>query len=97
MKLEIILEELCGRNQGKRTFSITPTSSVELNVEQITSFAKERGFTIENLGDLGLSLRTNELSVSFMKSGSAILVGPRDEKEAIGLYKEILGVKTVVN
>ncbi|KFM20636.1 Sulfur carrier protein ThiS adenylyltransferase [Marine Group I thaumarchaeote SCGC AAA799-D07] len=96
-KEEIILEELCGRNQGKRTFSITPTSSVELNVEQITSFAKERGFTIENLGDLGLSLRTNELSVSFMKSGSAILVGPRDEKEAIGLYKEILGVKTVVN
>ena len=96
-KDELILEELCGRNKGKRTFSITPTHSVNLNVDGITSFAKERGFTMENLGDLGLSLRTNELSASFMKSGSAILVGPKDEKDAIALYKEILGVKSVIN
>ncbi|HIC05923.1 MAG TPA: 4-methyl-5(B-hydroxyethyl)-thiazole monophosphate biosynthesis protein, partial [Candidatus Nitrosopelagicus sp.] len=67
---ELILEELCGRNKGKRTFSITPTYSVVLNVDQIKSIAKQKQFTVENLGELGLSLRTDELSISFMKSGS---------------------------
>ena len=48
-----------------------------LNVNDITSIAKEKGFVVENLGELGLSMRTNELSVSFMKRGSAVLVGPK--------------------
>ena len=93
---ELILEELCGRNKGKRTFSITPTYSVVLNVDEITSIAKQKQFTVENLGELGLSLRTDELSISFMKSGSAVIVGARDEKEAIVLYNEILGEKQVI-
>ena len=93
---ELITEELCGRNKGKRTFSITPTYSVVLNVDQIKSIAKQKQFTVENLGELGLSLRTDELSISFMKSGSAVIVGARDEKEAIALYNEILGEKQVI-
>jgi len=95
-KEELILEELCGRNKGKRTFSITPTYHVELNVDAITTVAKERGFAVENLGDLGLSLRTNDLSVSFMKRGSAVLVGPKDESEATAIYKALLGTKTII-
>ena len=95
-KEEIILEELCGRNRGKRTFSVTPTYPVTLNVDDITSIAKERGFIVENLGDLGISMRTNDISVSFMKSGSAVLVGPKDEQEATSLYKDLLGVKSLI-
>jgi adenylyltransferase/sulfurtransferase len=95
-KEELILEELCGRNKGKRTFSITPTYPVMLNVDDITSIAKEKGFVVENLGDLGLSMRTNNLSVSFMKRGSAVLVGPKDEREATSLYKDLLGVKSII-
>ena len=97
IKEELILEELCGRNKGKRTFSITPTYLVELNVDTITSTAKERGFVVENLGDLGLSMRTNDLSISFMKRGSAVLVGAKDEDEARALYKDILGIKQVIS
>ena len=95
-KEELILEELCGRNRGKRTFSVTPTYPVALNVDEITFIAKEKGFSVENLGDLGLSIRTDDLSVSFMKRGSAVLVGPRDEKEAISLYKDLLGTKSII-
>ena len=95
-KEELILEELCGRNKGKRTFSITPTHSVALNVDDVTSIAKEKGFVVENLGDLGLSMRTNDLSVNFMKRGSAVLVGPKDEKEATSLYKDLLGIKSII-
>ena len=67
-----------------------------LNVNDLTSIAKERGFIVENLGYLGISMRTNELSVSFMKRGSAVLVGPKDEKEATLLYKDLLGVKSII-
>ena len=97
IKEELILEELCGRNKGKRTFSITPTYSVEIDVDAITSTAKERGFIVENLGDLGLSIRTSDLSISFMKRGSAVLVGAKDENEARAIYKEILGTKQVIS
>ena len=36
-------------------------------------------------------MRTNDLSVSFMKKGSAVVVGPKDESEAISLYKTLVG------
>ena len=94
-KQELILEELCGRNMGKRTFSITPTYEVNLDVDDVTTVAKEKGFTVENQGDLGLSMRTNDLSVNFMKKGSAVVVGPDNEEEAITLYKSLLGTKSV--
>ena len=95
-KEELILEELCGRNRGKRTFSITPTYFVDLNVDKITSVGKEKGFTVENLGDLGISLRTNELSVSFMKRGSGVIVGAKTEEEAVSLYKSLLSIAPVL-
>jgi len=91
VKEDLILEELCGRNRGKRTFSITPTSTFDLDVDSVTGIAKEKGFLVDNQGQLGLSLRTNEMSVSFMKKGSAVIVGPKDEADAISLYNELLG------
>ncbi len=97
VKKELILEELCGRNHGKRTFSITPTDTFDIDVDTITSIAKDKGFTVDNQGDLGLSMRTSDLSVSFMKKGSAVVVGPKDEEDAILLYKELLGKKIEAN
>lgn len=89
-KQELIIEELCGRNRGKRTFSITPTQKFEIDVEKITTLAKDLQFRVENQGELGLSMRTNDLSVSFMKRGSAVIVGPKDEQDAIILYKKLV-------
>jgi len=93
-KQEMIIEELCGRNGGKRTFSLTPTSSFDLDVEKVTKIAKDKGFKVENQGELGISMRTNDLSVSFLKKGSAVLVGSKDEQDALALYKELLGRKS---
>ena len=94
-KQELLLEELCGRNMGKRTFSITPTYDVNLDVDDVTSVAKSKGFLVENQGDLGISMRTNDLSINFMKKGSAVVVGSSSEDEAISLYKSLLGTKSV--
>jgi len=95
-KQEMIIEELCGRNGGKRTFSLTPTSSFDLDVAKVTKIAKDKGFRVENQGELGLSMRTNDQSVSILKRGSAVVVGTKDEGDAIKLYQELLGTKAVV-
>lgn len=97
VKEELILEELCGRNRGKRTFSITPTDTFDLDVAKVTSIAKDKGFVVDNQGDLGLSMRTDDYSISFMKKGSAVVVGPKDEQSAIVLYNELLGKKAIKN
>ena len=90
VKEELLLEELCGRGRGKRTFSITPTSTFDLDIPAVTISAKQQGFIVENQGDLGLSLRNDHLSVNFMKRGSAVVVGPKDAAAAISLYKSLL-------
>ena len=95
-KEEMIIEELCGRNRGKRTFSLTPTKTFDLDIDAVTKIAKENNFRVENQGELGLSLRTNEQSVSFMKRGSAVIVGTKDQNEAIALYNKLLGRKEAI-
>ena len=92
-KQELIIEELCGRNRGKRTFSITPTQKFEIDYNKISTLAQSLDLRVDNQGDLGLSMRNNDLSVSFMKRGSAVLVGPKDENDAIVLYKKLLSTK----
>ena len=89
-KEELIIEELCGRSGGKRTFSITPTSMIDINVQKITDAAQTKGFKVQNQGDLGLSMSTDTTYVSFLKRGSAVIVGTKDEQEAIKLYKTLL-------
>jgi adenylyltransferase/sulfurtransferase len=87
---ELIVEELCGRNRGKRTFSITPTKMIEIDVPKITNIASEKGFKVENQGELGLSISSNDIYVSFLKRGSAVIVGEKDEDSAIVLYKKLV-------
>jgi len=87
---ELIIEELCGRNRGKRTFSITPTTMIEIDVPKITNMASEKGFKVQNQGELGLSISSNDVYVSFLKRGSAVIVGEKDENSAIALYKKLV-------
>ncbi|MDE0266054.1 MAG: ThiF family adenylyltransferase [Thaumarchaeota archaeon] len=87
----LVLEELCGRNRCKRTFAITPPAALDVDLGAISDAARQGGFTVENQGDLGLSLRTDELSVSIMKKGSAVVVGTEDEAGAARLYNGLLG------
>jgi adenylyltransferase/sulfurtransferase len=95
-KEELIIEELCGRNRGKRTFSITPTQKFEIDTEKITTLATNLKFRVENQGELGLSMRTDDFSISFMKRGSAVIVGPKDENDAVLLYKKLLSKKEII-
>lgn len=88
---KVLVEELCGREGGKRTFSLTPAQAIDLDVGKMSKAASGRGFKVENLGEMGISMRTESLYVSFMKSGSAIMVGTKDSGEALMLYDDLLG------
>ena len=89
---EMMIEEMCGRNRGKRTFSLTPPEMFALDVPKVSQTAVSKGFQVENQGNMGLSLRTDEVSVSFMNRGSAVIVGAKDEDGAIKLYRDLLGL-----
>ena len=88
-KEELIIEELCGRSGGKRTFSITPTRMIDIDISKITNTAMTNGFKVQNQGELGLSMSTDNLYVSFLKRGSAVIVGTKDEGAAVALYKAL--------
>ncbi|HKX97309.1 MAG TPA: ThiF family adenylyltransferase [Candidatus Nitrosocosmicus sp.] len=97
---DLIIEELCGRDRGKRTYTVTPveiTSTVNLN--KIIQNAELLGYNLKTKGSLGITVTTNnsnssqQLSVSFMTSGAATIVGAKDENDALSIYKEFLNSK----
>lgn len=97
---DLIIEELCGRDRGKRTYTVTPieiTSIVNLN--KIIQNAELLGYNVKTRGSLGITVTTNnsnssqQLSVSFMTSGAATIVGAKDENDALSIYKEFINSK----
>ena len=100
----LIVEELCGRAGGRRTFSLTPVAqavpdgsaagsgptAARADLEAAADAARRRGLIVEPLGDMGLSVRSDKISVSIMRHGSAVVVGTGDEDEAVRLYKDLL-------
>jgi adenylyltransferase/sulfurtransferase len=88
---QLIIEELCGRDRGKRTYTVTPSHiSSSLNLLGIEKSAERLGYTIKTKGELGLTLISSNsanLSISFMSSGAATIVGAKNEDEALSIYK----------
>ena len=96
---DLIIEELCGRDRGKRTYTVTPieiTSTVNLN--KIIQNAEFLGYDVKTRGAMGITVTTNsksvqQLSISFMTSGAATIVGAKDENDALSIYKEFINFK----
>ncbi|TLX69351.1 MAG: 4-methyl-5(B-hydroxyethyl)-thiazole monophosphate biosynthesis protein [Thaumarchaeota archaeon] len=88
---QLIIEELCGRDRGKRTYTVTPSHiSSSLNLLGVEKSAERLGYTIKTKGELGLTLISSNsanLSISFMSSGAATIVGAKNEDEALSIYK----------
>ncbi len=91
---QLIIEELCGRDRGKRTYTVTPSHiSSSLNLIGIEKNAERRGYTIKTKGELGLTImssNSDSLSISFMSSGAATIVGAKSEDEALSIYKSFV-------
>ena len=91
---QLIIEELCGRDRGKRTYTVTPSHiSSSLNLLGIEKNAERLGYTIKTKGELGLTIMSNNsdnLLISFMTSGAATIVGAKNEDEALSIYKSFV-------
>jgi adenylyltransferase/sulfurtransferase len=90
---ELIIEELCGRERGKRAYSVTPTSTLPtlINLTEIVKNAELLGFDVKMKGKLGItavSTSASKLSVSFLRSGAATIVGAKDEDDAMSVYRD---------
>jgi adenylyltransferase/sulfurtransferase len=85
---ELIIEELCGRDRGKRTWTVTPAQPAPINLTSITKNAESLGYQVKTRGSLGITaVNSGRMSVSFLSSGAATIVGAKDEEDAVKIYK----------
>lgn len=85
---ELIIEELCGRDRGKRTWTVTPAEPAPINLVSISKNAESLGYQVKTRGNLGITaINSGKMSVSFLSSGAATIVGAKDEEDAIKIYK----------
>jgi len=89
---ELIIEELCGRDRGKRTYTVSPSSTplASINLTGIVKNAESLGYDVKMRGNLGItaiSTNPNKLSISFLTSGAATIVGAKDEEDALFIYR----------
>ena len=92
MVKQLIIEELCGRDNGKRTYTVTPSKllSSPISLVGIARNAELSGYYVRTRGNLGITAISNkftQLSVSFLSSGAATIVGAKDEQDAISIYR----------
>ena len=58
------------------------------------------GYAVKTRGTLGITATTGnvnskqQLSVSFMTSGAATIVGAKDENDALTIYKTFININT---
>jgi molybdopterin-synthase adenylyltransferase len=90
---QLIIEELCGRDNGKRTYTVTPSQllSSPISLVGIAKNAELSGYHVKTKGNLGITAISNKsgkLSVSFLSSGAATIVGAKDEEDAVSIYRD---------
>jgi bacteriocin biosynthesis cyclodehydratase domain-containing protein len=85
---QLIIEELCGRDRGKRTWTVTPAEPAPISLPSIIKNAESLGYQVKTRGNLGITaVNLGRMSVSFLSSGAATIVGAKDEEDAIKIYK----------
>src|SRR4026208_190406 len=84
----IMVEELCGRDRGKRTYTVTPAQITnEVDLSNILKIAESNGYILKSKGNLGITVSfQNQLLISFLTSGAATIVGAKSEEEALSIY-----------
>lgn len=85
----ITIEDICGRDGGRRTFAITPESPMQIDIAAATERAAGLGYKTD-LRDGVLHLEGRSV-IELSASGSAIITGITDKKQAETEYLAIRG------
>ena len=70
---DLIIEELCGRDRGKRTYTVTPSKITSIvNLNKIIHNAELLGYNIKSRGSLGITVTTNNNNNQNIKPKSCV-------------------------
>ena len=93
-----LVKELCGREHGKRTLTITPRENLNLDIQILTGKMKKKGFKISVQGRLGVTFNyDDEIIISILSSGIAVVVGVNEDQEALKLYNDLVVESMSIN
>ncbi len=89
---DLLIEELCGRDMGKRTYSITPAKLSSIDIIYVSNKASSYGYNVQSKGSMGITIlnKKEKVSISLLKSGAAVIVGAKDESHAMSIYKHLI-------
>ncbi|MGC1131825.1 MAG: ThiF family adenylyltransferase [Nitrososphaeraceae archaeon] len=88
---QLFVEELCGRDRGKRTYTVAPFGLSSLSLSMIIKNAEHLGFDVTSRGNLGITASGSgdegKVSISILTSGAATIVGASSETDALKIYR----------
>ncbi len=84
---EISVEELCGRDMGKRTYAVAPPHAIQLS-DVLAGL--EQPATIQSQSEMGATILLNSVTIQIMEGGSAIIVGAKDEEDVRSTYSQVV-------
>jgi molybdopterin-synthase adenylyltransferase len=88
---QLLVEELCGRDRGKRTYTVAPFGLSSISLSMIIKNAEHLGYDVTSRGNLGITASGSgikgKVSISILTSGAATIVGATNETDALKIYK----------
>lgn len=88
---QLLVEELCGRDRGKRTYTVAPFGLSSISLSMIIKNAEHLGYDVTSRGNLGITASGSgikgRVSISILTSGAATIVGATNETDALKIYK----------
>jgi adenylyltransferase/sulfurtransferase len=84
------VEEICGR-KGRKVFVVVPEENLDLNLVDLRSYLKKKGFRLQVEAELGLTFGLGDVKASVLKSGITILEGVKEKAEALKFFSELTG------
>ena len=91
---QLFVEELCGRDRGKRTYTVAPYGLSSVSLSAIIRNAENLGFDVTTRGNLGMTASASgdggRVSISILTSGAATIVGATSETDALEIYRTLM-------
>lgn len=84
-----LVEEICGRG-GRKVYIVVPDENLKVNLNELRSYLKRKGFSIKAEGKLGLTfVKGDFLRASVLKTGILILEGVKEKGDALKFFREL--------
>lgn len=94
---QLFVEELCGRDRGKRTYTVAPFGLSSVSLSTVIRNAEHLGYNVTTRGNLGITASAGsergKISISILTSGAATIVGASSETDALEIYKTFVNGK----